>query len=120
MAQAFAEFIGQFGADEFANQAQAHHLAGAPLNTIGQFVNCQQNVERQWMQELDHPVIGKYKAPGAPMRLSLTPMRVRRPAPTLDQQRNEILLELEKLPANTRENRQRKSPRADAHGLAYG
>ena len=40
VAQAFAEFIGQFGADEFANQAQAHHLAGAPLNTIGQFVNC--------------------------------------------------------------------------------
>ena len=44
VAQAFAEFIGQFGADEFANQAQAHHLAGAPLNTIGQFVNCEQNV----------------------------------------------------------------------------
>ena len=51
------------------------------------------------MQELDHPVIGKYRAPGAPMRLSLTPMRVRRPAPMLDQQRSEILLELEKLPA---------------------
>jgi crotonobetainyl-CoA:carnitine CoA-transferase CaiB-like acyl-CoA transferase len=99
VAQAFAEFIGQFGADEFANQAQAHHLAGAPLNTIGQFVNCEQNMVRQWMQELDHPVIGKYRAPGAPMRFSLTPMRVRRPAPMLDQQRNEILLELEKLPA---------------------
>ena len=36
---------------------------------------------REWLQEIDHPVIGKYKAPGAPMRLSLTPMRVRRPAP---------------------------------------
>ena len=55
---------------------------------------------REWLQEIDHPVIGKYKAPGAPMRLSLTPMRVRRPAPLLDQQRNEILLELEKWPAN--------------------
>ena len=101
VAQAFAEFIGQFGADEFANQAQARHLAAAPLNTIGQFVNCKQNGDREWMQDLDHPVIGKYKAPGAPMRLSLTPMRVRRPAPLLDQHRNEILLELEKLPANT-------------------
>jgi crotonobetainyl-CoA:carnitine CoA-transferase CaiB-like acyl-CoA transferase len=101
VAKAFAEFIGQFDADDFANQAQARHLAGAPLNTIGQFVNCEQNVVREWMQELDHPVIGKYKAPGAPMRLSLTPMRVRRPAPLLDQHRNEILLELEKMPINT-------------------
>lgn len=94
VAKSFAEFIGQFDADDFANQAQARHLAAAPLNTIGQFVNCQQNRERQWLQEIDHPVIGKYKAPGAPMRLSLTPMRVRRPAPLLDQHRKEIFAEL--------------------------
>ncbi|MGZ9215116.1 MAG: CaiB/BaiF CoA transferase family protein, partial [Candidatus Binatia bacterium] len=117
VAQVFAEFIGQFGADEFANQAQAHHLAGAPLNTIGQFVNCEQNVVRQWMQELDHPVIGAYKAPGAPMRMSLTPMRVRRPAPMLDQQRNEILLELEKLPANSAKIEQEKAREPMLKGL---
>jgi crotonobetainyl-CoA:carnitine CoA-transferase CaiB-like acyl-CoA transferase len=101
VAKAFAEFIGQFDADDFANQAQARHLAAAPLNTIGQFVNCEQSVVREWMQELDHPVIGKYQAPGAPMRLSLTPMRVRRPAPLLDQHRKEILAELEKFSANS-------------------
>jgi crotonobetainyl-CoA:carnitine CoA-transferase CaiB-like acyl-CoA transferase len=101
VAQAFAEFIGQFDAEEFANQAQARHLAAAPLNSIGQFVECEQNRVREWLQELDHPVIGKYKAPGAPMRLSLTPMRVRRPAPLLDQHRSEILLELEKLSVKT-------------------
>jgi crotonobetainyl-CoA:carnitine CoA-transferase CaiB-like acyl-CoA transferase len=94
VAKAFANFIGQFNADDFANQAQARHLAAAPLNTIGQFVNCEQNVVREWLQEIDHPVIGKYKAPGAPMRLSLTPMHVRRAAPLLDQHRKEILAEL--------------------------
>jgi crotonobetainyl-CoA:carnitine CoA-transferase CaiB-like acyl-CoA transferase len=98
VAKAFARFIGQFEADDFANQAQARHLAAAPLNTIGQFVECEQNRARGWLQEIEHPVIGKYKAPGAPMRLSLTPMRVRRPAPLLDQHRKEILAELEKLP----------------------
>jgi len=98
VAREFAAFIGQFGADEFANEAQARHLAAAPLNTIGQFVDCQQNVDRQWLQELDHPVIGKYRAPGAPMRLSLTPMRVRRAAPLLDQHRKEILRELAQSP----------------------
>ena len=95
VAKAFAKFIGQFDADDFANQAQARHLAAAPLNTIGQFVDCEQNRARDWLQEIEHPVIGKYKAPGAPMRLSLTPMRVRRPAPLLDQHRKEILSELE-------------------------
>jgi crotonobetainyl-CoA:carnitine CoA-transferase CaiB-like acyl-CoA transferase len=96
VAKAFANFIGQFNADDFANEAQARHLAAAPLNTIGQFVNCEQNRVREWLQEIDHPVVGKYKAPGAPMRLSLTPMRVRRAAPLLDQHRKEILTELER------------------------
>jgi len=95
VAKAFAAFIGQFDADDFANQAQARHLAAAPLNTVGQFVDCEQNRAREWLQEIEHPLIGKYKAPGAPMRLSVTPMRVRRPAPLLDQHRQEILLELD-------------------------
>lgn len=97
VAGAFADFIGRFDADDFANQAQARHLAAAPLNTIGQFVDCEQNRARQWLQEVEHPVIGKYKAPGAPMRLSATPMRIRRPAPLLDQHRQEILAELAEL-----------------------
>ncbi|HLN86518.1 MAG TPA: CoA transferase [Candidatus Limnocylindrales bacterium] len=109
VAKAFAEFIGTFEADDFANQAQKRHLAAAPLNAIGQFVECEQNRVRGWMQELDHPVIGRYKAPGAPMRLSLTPMRVRRPAPLLDQHRGEILAELEKLSANLPNKRDRLS-----------
>src|SRR5688572_16577782 len=103
VAKAFANFIGQFDADDFANEAQARHLAAAPLNTIGQFVECEQNRVREWLQEIEHPVIGKYKAPGAPMRFPLTPMRVRRPAPLLDQQRKEILAELEKLSAKRSE-----------------
>jgi crotonobetainyl-CoA:carnitine CoA-transferase CaiB-like acyl-CoA transferase len=98
VAKAFAKFIGQFNADDFANEAQARHLAAAPLNTIGQFVECEQNRVREWLQEIEHPVIGKYKAPGAPTRLSLTPMQVRRPTPLLDQHRKEILAELDRMP----------------------
>lgn len=97
--RAFAEFIGQFDANDFANQAQARHLAAAPLNTIGEFVSCEQNRARNWLQEIEHPVIGRYRAPGFPMRLSLTPMRIFRPAPLLDQHRREVLAELDRLPA---------------------
>jgi crotonobetainyl-CoA:carnitine CoA-transferase CaiB-like acyl-CoA transferase len=98
IATAFAKFIAQFDAADFANEAQSRHLAAAPLNTIGQFVNCEQNRVREWLQEIEHPVIGKYMAPRFSMRLSLTPMQIRRPAPLLDQHRREILSELEKLP----------------------
>ncbi|HVO95193.1 MAG TPA: CoA transferase [Terriglobales bacterium] len=111
VAKAFADFIGQFDADAFANQAQARHLAAAPLNTIGQFVDCEQNRVREWLQEIDHPVIGKYRAPGAPLRLSLTPMRVRRPAPLLDQQRREILAELQERSSKSRKTEPRKDAR---------
>ncbi|HXG51739.1 MAG TPA: CoA transferase [candidate division Zixibacteria bacterium] len=93
--RAFAEFIARFTAEEFCNEAQRRHLAAAPLNTVGEFVACEQLRARGWLQEIEHPVIGRYTAPGFPMRLSLTPMRIRRPAPLLDQHRAEIAGELE-------------------------
>ena len=94
VSKAFGDFIAQFTADEFANEAQRRHLAAAPLNTVGEFVDCEQVKAREWLQEIDHPVIGRYRAPGFPMRLSLTPMRVRRPAPLLGQHQKEIVVEL--------------------------
>ena len=90
-----AEFISGFTADEFVAEAQRRHLSAAPLNTVGQFVEGEQLAARGWIQEIEHPVIGRYRAPGFPMRLSGTPMRVRRPAPLLDQHRDEVLAELE-------------------------
>ena len=90
-----AEFISGFTADEFVAEAQRRHLSAAPLNTVGEFVEGEQLAARRWLQEIEHPVIGRYRAPGFPMRLSGTPMRVRRPAPLLDQHRQEVLDELE-------------------------
>ena len=94
VSKAFAAFIAQFTADEFSKEAQQRHLAGAPLNTVGEFVDCEQVRSREWLQEIEHPVIGRYIAPGFPMRLSLTPMQIRRPAPLLGQHQNEIIAEL--------------------------
>lgn len=93
----FADFISQFAAEEFAAQAQGRHLAAAPLNTVAQFLDSEQLQVREWLQELEHPIIGRYKAPGFPMRLSATPMRVQRPAPLLGQHQAEILAELEEI-----------------------
>ena len=90
-----AEFISGFTADEFVAEAQRRHLSAAPLNTVGEFVEGEQLTARHWLEEIEHPVIGRYRAPGFPMRLSRTPMRVYRPAPLLDQHRREVLAELE-------------------------
>ncbi|MDE0213640.1 MAG: CoA transferase, partial [Deltaproteobacteria bacterium] len=90
-----AEFISGFTADEFVAEAQRRHLSAAPLNTVGEFVEGEQLTARHWLEEIEHPVIGRYRAPGFPMRLSGTPMRVYRPAPLLDQHRDEVLAELE-------------------------
>ncbi len=90
-----AEFISGFTAAEFVAEAQRRHLSAAPLNTVGEFVEGEQLAARHWLQEIEHPVIGRYRAPGFPMRLSGTPMRVRRPAPLLNQHRQEVLAELE-------------------------
>ena len=44
--------------------------------------------------EVDHPVIGRMKTLGVPIKLSETPGAVTRAAPTLGQHSDEILCEL--------------------------
>jgi len=92
-----ADFLAQFTAAEFVSEAQKRHLSAAPLNTVGEFVNCEQLRVREWLQEIEHPVIGRYRAPGFPMRLSRTPMRIYRPAPLLGQHQEEVLADLERV-----------------------
>lgn len=43
--------------------------------------------------ELDHPVAGRTRALGVPVKLSATPGNVRRPAPTFGQHTREVLAE---------------------------
>jgi crotonobetainyl-CoA:carnitine CoA-transferase CaiB-like acyl-CoA transferase len=43
--------------------------------------------------ELDHPVAGRTKALGVPVKFSETPGNLRRPAPTFGQHTREVLLE---------------------------
>ncbi len=49
---------------------------------------------RGMVQELDHPAAGRIKQLGPAVKLSATPARLRRPAPTLGQHTAEILTEL--------------------------
>ncbi len=89
------EFIMRFDADEFVEEAQRRGLACSPVNDFERFVTSDHMRDRDWFVPVEHPVVGKYDAPGAPFILSKTPWRVSRSAPMLDEHRAEILAELE-------------------------
>ena len=68
--------------------------AGVPCTkvaTIDEVVQNQQLRHRNQIVEIDHPVAGKVSTAGVTMKLSDTPLTIRRPPPTLGQHTAEIL-----------------------------
>ena len=50
-----------------------------------------QTLAREMVVELDHPVAGRTRALGVPLKFSATPGGVQRPAPTFGQHTREVL-----------------------------
>ncbi|NCB38628.1 MAG: CoA transferase [Erysipelotrichia bacterium] len=73
---------------------EAGHVPAGPINTISQVLADPQVVARDMLLELIHPIAGKIKIPGTPVKLSDTPASVKFPAPSLGQHNNEILSSL--------------------------
>lgn len=69
-------------------------LPCAPINTVDKIVNDPQVVAREMIVEVEHPVAGKLKMPGIPVKMSLTPGAIKTPAPLLGQHTAEVLKEL--------------------------
>ena len=88
--------------DIFSQESSAHWLktlenAGVPCGPIydlEQVYADPQVQSREMMVETDHPVAGRVKNIGIPIKLSETPGRFQRPAPTLGQHTDEVLREL--------------------------
>jgi CoA:oxalate CoA-transferase len=66
----------------------------APINTVERVVNDPQVSFREMIVEVDHPVAGRQKMAGVPVKMSGTPGSVRTPAPLLGQHTNELLREI--------------------------
>lgn len=69
-------------------------VPNGPINTVDKVLEDPQVKAREMIVEIEHPVAGKLKMPGVPVKLSETPGSVRRPAPLLGQHTEEILKEL--------------------------
>jgi CoA:oxalate CoA-transferase len=55
----------------------------APVRTVQGVVNDEQLAYRNFFIDIDHPIAGKFKYPGAPYKLSATPWEIKHPAPLL-------------------------------------
>lgn len=80
--------------ENWIQRLQSAGVPCGPINTIAEVVSDPQVLHREMIVELEHPVAGKLKMPGCPIKLSATPASIERPSPILGQDQEEILLGL--------------------------
>ncbi len=66
-------------------------VPNGPINRIDQVLQDPQVLAREMVEEVDHPVAGRMKIPGIPVKLSETPGSIRCPAPCLGEHTREVL-----------------------------
>jgi len=76
--------------EEVFRLAQEAHVPLAPAYNVEEIVNSPQIQANHFFVEIDHPVIGPARYPGAPYTLSETPWRIQRRAPLLGEHNEEI------------------------------
>lgn len=73
------------------SRLEAEGVPAGPILTYDQVFADPQVRHREMAVEVEHPVAGRTRALGVPVKLSENPARIRRPAPTLGQHTSEIL-----------------------------
>ncbi|WP_077212269.1 CaiB/BaiF CoA transferase family protein [Bacillus dakarensis] len=81
-------------ADEWMTIFQNHNIPCGPINTLDRVFETKQVLERQMVQNVEHPTAGLVKLLGSPLKLSETPPAIERHPPLLGEHTREILLEL--------------------------
>jgi len=88
------EWAGQFTMNEILLKLQHHAVPGAPILTIADLASDPHIEARNMLIEVEHPVAGKVRIPGNPIKLSASADCIERPAPVLGQHSEEILEQL--------------------------
>ncbi len=70
-----------------------NHIPCTMVNAVHELYPNAHLEDRGFFIEMEHPVIGKFKAPGSPHRFSESPWALQSPAPTLGQHNREVLCE---------------------------
>ena len=82
-------FLSKNKMDMFYGAHQKRFIYGV-IDSLEEAMVSPQNLDRERFVEVDHPVAGTFRYPGAPFRLSRTPWDGLHPAPTLGQHTQEV------------------------------
>jgi crotonobetainyl-CoA:carnitine CoA-transferase CaiB-like acyl-CoA transferase len=80
----------QYTMAEIDRMGIEHDVPLSPVRSAKELVADEQLESRGFFVEIDHPVAGRLKYPGAPYKLSATPWKIRRRAPLLGEHNEEI------------------------------
>jgi crotonobetainyl-CoA:carnitine CoA-transferase CaiB-like acyl-CoA transferase len=94
LAETLEKTLEEQDAEYWLDRLEAAGVPAGPIYTVPQVFEDPQVLSRDMLVEIDHPTAGRVKNIGTPLKLSETPARVRRPAPTLGQHTHEVLQEL--------------------------
>lgn len=89
-----AELCMHYTKDELYQEGIKRHIPICPMNSPAEISQEPQYVEREFFVEIDHPVAGKSRYPGAPAKLTGSPLEADKPAPLLGQDNAAILAPL--------------------------
>ncbi|MGB6836114.1 MAG: CoA transferase [Dehalococcoidia bacterium] len=84
------EWMRQQSKEEIHHKGAAKGFAIGPINTAEEVMRYRQYEAREYFVEVEHPEGGRYRYAGWPYRMSGTPPRVRRPAPLLGQDNEDV------------------------------
>ncbi len=93
LAELLAAHLRERPTHEWLLALDAAGIPAGPIQSIAEMAADPQTLAREMVVELDHPVAGRTKALGLPLKFSETPGGIRRPAPTFGQHTREVLHE---------------------------
>jgi crotonobetainyl-CoA:carnitine CoA-transferase CaiB-like acyl-CoA transferase len=122
------EWLSHLTREEVFKRAQAEHVPSFPVNSPAEVANNPQYAARRYFVDCVHPVAGRLRIPGAPIRFSRTPWQLKRPAPRLGEHNAEILgrrlgietAEIEQIALNAASLVENSANRSDSRHLEEG
>ena len=88
-----SEFSIGFTKMGFAEEAQRRHIPTAPLMTIHDLMQDDHLAHREFLVDVEHPLVGTYPTPTGAFRMGASPWRLYRPPPLLGQHTEEVFSE---------------------------
>jgi crotonobetainyl-CoA:carnitine CoA-transferase CaiB-like acyl-CoA transferase len=85
------EWADGYTAEEIFHKVQGCRSACAPVYLAEHFVSSPQVAERDFLVEIEHPVVGRLKYPGRPYQFSNESWQGTRPAPLLGEHTDDVL-----------------------------